>query len=243
MKRKLTVVVAGAAAALLVIGLSGTGADAAKWITGNDIKDGSLTGADVKDGRLGLKELSPSVQRKIQAAGTPGAPGKDGAKGDTGATGAAGATGETGPAGPAGSNFELTYANTFAKTTIALIGGSFASRSTQVGSFTLPAGKYLVQTDAMFNHNGSTPTAAPSLQAAIRVDDGSTWGQDAGTVFATFPGATAYQREAQGTSFRVITLTETKSVNVKAFGYNADGSDAGSGGFDALVSVVVQKVG
>lgn len=123
------------------------------------------------------------------------------------------------------------------------IGGSFANGATSIGSFELPAGKYLVQTDALFKHNGSTPTAAPSLQAALRVADGSPWGLDAGTVFATLPGATEYEREAQGTSLRVITLTETKTVTVHGFGYNADGSAAGSGGFDANVTVAVQKVG
>lgn len=264
MNTKLKLAAAASTAALLVVGFGGAGAQAAKWITGADIKNGSLTGADVKnrsltgadvkDGSLGAKKLSEGVQQRLADVknlkdgvdGKNGVDGKDGAAGETGPVGPAGETGPVGPAGPAGAdgeNFELTYANTFAPTTIENIGGSFSARATSIGSFELPAGKYLVQTDALFQHNGETPTAAPSLQAALRVADGSQWGLDAGTVFATLPGATVHNREAQGSSLRVITLTETETVTVHGFGYNADGSSAGGGGFDANVTVVVQKVG
>lgn len=252
MNNKLKMIGIGAAAAVLTVGFTGTGAQAAKWITGKDVKDSSLTGKDIKNGSLGKGDLSKWVQGRLEAAGKPGPVGATGERGETGAQGPAGADGQTGPAGPAGAdgtdgtdgaNFELTYANTFEPVTIANLGGSFATRATQVGSFELPAGKYLVQTDALFKHNGSTPNASPSLMAAVRVDDGTQWGADASTVFATFPGPTTTEREAQGTSLRVITLTETKTINVKAFGYNANQSADGSGGYNALISVVVQKVG
>lgn len=233
MKNKIKLLVGASAAALLVVGLSGTGAQAAKWITGSDVKNESLTGKDVKNGSLGKQELSPWVQGRLEKAG---------AAGKAGANGKDGVNGTNGTNGVDGKNFELTHAETFAKTTIVNIGGSFRTRATEVGEFELPAGKYLIQTDALFQHNGSTPTAAPSLQAAVRVADGSEWGVDAGTVFATFPGATDYKREAQGTTFRVIELDQAQTVTVQAFGYNADGSDAGSAGFDATISVVVQKV-
>ncbi|UUI67291.1 hypothetical protein NP095_08715 [Aeromicrobium duanguangcaii] len=254
MNKKLKVAAVASAAAMLLVGFSGGGAQAAKWITGSQVKNESLTGADIKNGSLGQKELSAGIQQRLAEVkklkalkngvdGKPGTNGADGKDGVDGKDGTDGVDGKDGTDGVDGTNFELTYANTFPQVTIANIGGSFASRATTVGSFELPAGKYLVQTDALFRHNGTTPTAAPSLQAALRVADDSAWGLDAGSIFATLPGATAYEREAQGTSLRVITLTETKTVKVSAFGYNPDGSAAGSGGFAADITVAVQKVG
>lgn len=242
MNKKLKVASVASAAALLFVGLSGAGAEAAKWVTGAQVKNESLTGADIKNGSLGQKELSKGIQQRLADVKKlkNGVDGKDGAPGADGKDGANGADGKD---GVDGKNFELTEATTFESKTIVNIGGSFNSRATVIGTFELPAGKFLVQTDALFKHNGKTPTAAPSLQAALRVADGSQWGLDAGTVFATLPGATEYEREAQGTSLRVIELDAPKTVTVYGFGYNANGSDAGSGGFDANVTVVAQKVG
>jgi hypothetical protein len=103
----------------LVLALGGT-ATAATFITGKDVRDGSLTGADIKDGSvksdsladgsINSTKLSDGVWTKLQRAdvGTSGANGADGAtgaagaKGDAGAAGADGATGATGATGDKG---------------------------------------------------------------------------------------------------------------------------------------------
>src|SRR5690606_1061826 len=131
MNTKLKLAAAASTAALLIVGFGGAGAQAAKWITGADVKNGSLTGADIKnrsltgadikDGSLSAKKLSKGVQQRLADVKTL----KDGVD---------------------GKNFELTEAKTFAPKTIDNIGGSFTARATVIGTFELPAGKFLVQT-------------------------------------------------------------------------------------------------
>lgn len=69
----------------LIVATAGT-ATAAKLITGNQIKDGTIT----------AKDLSKSLRQKISKTGKPGATGPAGATGVAGMTGPAGATGPTG---------------------------------------------------------------------------------------------------------------------------------------------------
>lgn len=102
---------------VLVLALSGT-AGAARLITGDQIKDGSITGADIKGGSVGASDINASARDALRgprgATGSPGAAGAQGpvgpigasgpagAKGDQGARGLAGPKGDTGAAGPAG---------------------------------------------------------------------------------------------------------------------------------------------
>lgn len=71
-----------ASTAALVVALGGTSYAAAGLITGQDIKNGTVTTADVKNHNLKLKDFSSGAR--------------------SGLTGATGATGATGPAGPQG---------------------------------------------------------------------------------------------------------------------------------------------
>lgn len=105
---------------------------AARLITGEQIKDGSVTGADVKPGSLRARHFKGSVQGRkgdvgptgpagatgatgargdagplgprgeVGPAGAPGVPGPTGSTGSTGQPGAKGDTGATGAAGPKG---------------------------------------------------------------------------------------------------------------------------------------------
>lgn len=96
-----------AATAVAVVALSPVGANAAKLITGKDIKDGSISAADLsnavnkaldkraQDGKDG--ETGPAGP-----AGAKGATGDDGARGPQGLAGATGAPGAQGPVGPNG---------------------------------------------------------------------------------------------------------------------------------------------
>lgn len=242
MNTKMKLAAAASAATLLVVGFGAAGADAAKWITGKDIKNNSitgadiknnsLTGADIKNGSINAKQLSTSLQKQLDQRA------KDGARGPAG---------PQGPKGEDGASAELAFADTFERTTIQKIGGSFKANATEISEFTLAPGTYLIQMDAIFYYNKSTPmTSAPQLQAALRIEDEAKpeeWGVDAGTVFATFPGVTTHEREAQGSSFRVIELDQESTVTLYGFGYNPSGSGAGAGQFDVMTTVVAQKIG
>ena len=101
-----------AVAVVLCLLAAGT-ATAAKFITGADVRDGSLSGADVRDqsltgadigpGSISRDELSPGVWAKVQDAdGKPGPKGERGAKGAEGDRGQRGAPGPAGPQGTPG---------------------------------------------------------------------------------------------------------------------------------------------
>lgn len=106
-------IAAVAVGALVIVGLGGAGAVAAKQITGKQIKDGSITAKDVRNGSLGgsefkdnsigLRVISDAAQRALTGArGEAGPVGPQGPQGDAGETGATGTRGETGPQGPKG---------------------------------------------------------------------------------------------------------------------------------------------
>ena len=113
----------------LVLAAGGIGVGAGAWITGDDIRDGSITGEDIRDGSIGTRELAlgavtknrmaPGARLALRKAGTPG---PAGAQGPAGTTGAAGAQGERGSGGSGGS------------------GGGFAETFTQAGPITVLSG-------------------------------------------------------------------------------------------------------
>jgi Collagen triple helix repeat (20 copies) len=111
-----TTLIACVVTALLIGGGTAT---AAKLITSQDVRNGSLTGADIRNGSIAFKDLARGTRTRINGngqtpLGSPGAPGAPGAKGDKGDPGTAGAVGldgedgedgtqgPTGPMGPQG---------------------------------------------------------------------------------------------------------------------------------------------
>ena len=100
--------VAAAAAAGLLIGIPSAGAAVHHFVTGKDVKNGSLTAADVKNGSLHAVDFDKKVQAALKARAQLGLPGASGAAGAQGATGVMGATwsagrqGRSGPPGPPG---------------------------------------------------------------------------------------------------------------------------------------------
>lgn len=107
-------------AALALALAAGLPAQAAKLLTGKDVRDNSLTGRDVRDGSIAAKDLARSARTRrgatgprgpagpagpaglAGASGPKGDPGPTGPSGQPGAKGDPGATGATGPAGVAG---------------------------------------------------------------------------------------------------------------------------------------------
>lgn len=125
--------------------------------------------------------------------------------------------------------------------TITNIGGSFATLHTDLGSFKLRAGTYLISGDGFF-HSDTATSGLTRLQLAIRGDDGSTFGQDYGTCFTGLASATA-NREASCTTVRTVTLSAPQTINVQAFGYADDTGSADSGKFVVTPNVSVIKIG
>ena len=87
----------------------GGSAYAAVTVTGQNIKDGTITGKDVKNRSLGKSKLSATALSSLTGergpAGPEGPQGPQGLRGPAGPAGPVGQTGpkgETGPAGPAG---------------------------------------------------------------------------------------------------------------------------------------------
>src|SRR4051812_29750524 len=74
----------------LIVALSAAGgATAASFVTGKQVRNGTLTGADVKNRSIKRRDLAKGLLRS--AGGSPGAAGPQGPKGDTGEKGRDGA--------------------------------------------------------------------------------------------------------------------------------------------------------
>lgn len=223
--RKITTAVATLGAATLIATLGATGsAVAGHLINSHDIKNNSILSRDIHDGTIKTRDLSAGVQAGLQ--GPKGDTGATGAKGDKGDTGDQGATGATGPQGVPGAG--LTDQVSTDPITIANIGGSFSSRATSVGTLELPkAGTYEINAYGFFDTvaANSTRTDGTHLELVVRDADGN----DFGTCFTgAFPQG---DREATCQSTRVIEVQGPTTLSVKAFGYNDDQSDTGSGSF------------
>lgn len=235
----------GAGATILAV-VGSTGAVAAGLVTSKDIKNDSVRSADIKDGNLRMKDLRPGVVSQIKAGGAVGPEGPAGAEGPEGPQGPVGPIGPEGPQGEPGDPASdvlgsSVVAESFPQTTVTDIGGSFATRATQVGSFELQPGTYLVSTDGFFITTEAT-SAQTRMQVAVRGVDGSTWGSDLGTCFTGTISALA-NREATCNTTRTVVVEAPTTVNVKAFGYADDQGSADSGKVDVLMNVSAVKIG
>ena len=92
----------------LFVALGGS-AYAAVTVTGQNIKDGTITGKDVKSRSIGTGKLSATAVSSLTGERGPAGPqgpqgsqGQPGAQGPTGPIGLTGPKGDTGPGGPAG---------------------------------------------------------------------------------------------------------------------------------------------
>ena len=83
-----------ATCALVALGVGATSATASSLITS----------ANIKDGTIHMRDLAPTLQKKITRAGKPGPQGANGANGATGLNGDSGAKGQDGTNGVNGAN-------------------------------------------------------------------------------------------------------------------------------------------
>jgi hypothetical protein len=129
----------------------------------------------------------------------------------------------------------------FAAKPIVQIGGSFKAGKTQLGTFTLPAGTWMINTSAFFARTAAG-VAGTRPQLALRVGATTTaFGEDYGTILGA-EISPAKDRELTGATVKVVTVTATTTVGVYAFGYNDDAGSAGSGDITAAASVVAVRV-
>lgn len=130
----------------------------------------------------------------------------------------------------------------FAPKPIAKIGGSFKTNKTSLGSFTLTPGTWLLNSTAFFARTTKgVPGTRPELALRVGASD-TTFGDDYGTILGTEISPSA-DRELSGSTVKVVTVKAKTTVEVFAFGYNDDGSAAGSGEINAAASVAAVQVG
>lgn len=125
------------------------------------------------------------------------------------------------------------FENGKAPKTIANIGGTFSTRHTQVGTFTLPKGTWLVNLSAKFNRTTAAAAGAPEVQPMLQIV-----GADQYVTIGGNDISPALDADLFGSAVGLITVTADTTFTVNAFGYAADRSDAGSGQITVVANVV-----
>lgn len=121
---------------------------------------------------------------------------------------------------------------------IAKIGGPFATNATKLGSFKLPAGTWNLFFKERFDRI-TTGAAGTRMQLAIREGtSGEDFGTDMGTEISPTKG-----RELVQSGVSIVTVDGDTTLDVYGFGYNDDGSAAGSGEITGKAQVWAELVG
>lgn len=204
-------------------GIKGEKGDDGKRGPKGDTGPAGESGAAGAEGVRGL----PGADGATGATGPAGPQGIPGAPGAPGAPGTPGAQGPQGPAGDPASDVAGTVAGylTTDPALITLIGGTFSTRATQIGSLTLAAGEYVITGNAFFGSQAAV-SGKTRLQLALR----TAAGDDLGTCF-TGATSTLANREITCSTTRVVELASETVVKVYAFGYADDQGSADSGKF------------
>lgn len=185
-------------------------------------------------GIVAENNLAPAVRTKLNAVGT----GEQGPKGDTGPAGPQGEPGVQGPAGDPATDVKggVGVTKDIERQTIANIGGSFATRATNLGTFELPAGTWMVTTSATFYRTVSGAEGTrPQLALRYNGLAGS-----AGTILGQEISETANRELMQSITWRV-TIAEPTTVTAYGFGYNDNTSDAGGGQIDVDAQITAVR--
>lgn len=209
-------------------------------ITGAHLKDNTVSNLDIANGTLVEADLGVVLKYKLNQKALPGKQGPQGVqglKGDKGdpATDVLGALGGK---------------VAFDSTVITKIGGPFNDNKTTLGTFTLPAGKYNLGTQAKFDRKNANdpayiaPTTVTYPQLAVRFNESAenVWGEDAGTIMGVGISPTGYV-ELTGSSVALVELAETTTFTVYAFGYNENRSGESAGQITAAAKIQAIKVG
>ena len=143
--------------------------------------------------------------------------------------------------------FNVSATQSTGTATVADVGGTFGKftdtvRATELDEFTLDPGRYILTADGFFSTLTADPTRDVRMQLAVRVDDGTDWGQDLGTAFTGTLSPLA-DREASTSSTRLVSFDAPTTVQVYAFGYEDDQGSAASGQVSATSVVTAEQIG
>ncbi len=202
------------------------------------IINGGVWGGDIQNNTIAESKLGWDLRQKIAKNGTRGPVGPVGPAGPKGDPGAKGDPGD-----PASDAFgKAGVSKTFGPVVIANIGGSFKTKKTKVGEFTLPAGTWMLNTSAFFART-TAGVAGTRPQLALRVDASETvFGDDYGTILGA-EISPSKDRELTGSTVKVVKVTEQTTVELFGFGYNDDAGSAGGGEIAVTADVVAVRVG
>lgn len=123
--------------------------------------------------------------------------------------------------------------------TIEHIGGKFLEGKTKVCEFDLPAGVWMLNSTAFF---ARTVAGVDGTRPQLALRKGTTateFGDDYGTILGA-EISSSKGRELTGSATKVVAGGH---VDVFAFGYNDDGSSAGSGEVSVSADIVAVRVG
>lgn len=208
-------------------------------VTGWHVQDGSLYCSDLgsgmcewflstPDGTIRYNSLDAALKAKVDAPGP---------KGDAGAVG---------PQGPAASDVKgSVVTKTFDPKVIQYIGGPYfdpARGFTTIGTFTLPAGTWVVNTSVKFTRTVAGVEGVRP-QVGLRIGQGTAspnWGTDLGTVGGEDISKVA-NKDLWGQAVQSITLTEETTVGVYGHGFTDTTGIEGSDEISAAVQVFATR--
>ncbi|MFI6681855.1 collagen-like protein [Kribbella sp. NPDC050470] len=249
----------------VAVTLAGSGAVAATSLPINSvgsaqIQNEGVWGGDIHRNTIGEDRLGWVVRDKINKVGQQGPKGdtgEQGPKGDPGVAGeqgiqgVPGPQGETGPKGDPGDpatdvNGASTLKAIYNNVTVENVGGSWVTRKTTLGSFTLPAGTWVINTSAQFQRTAADETdpqyqTRPQLAVRAFATEANPFGSNFGTVMNTiapFVGADMF-----GSDSRRVQLTEQTTFTVSAFGYQDNRGSDDSGKIKVVNATVFVQQG
>lgn len=116
---------------------------------------------------------------------------------------------------------------------IANIGGTFSTRHTTVGTFTLPKGTWLVNLSAKFNRKTAAAADDPAVQPMLQIVGAGNYVTIMGNSISP-----SLDADLTGSAVGLITVNADTEFTVNAFGYNSARGSQGSGEITVLAGVV-----
>jgi hypothetical protein len=202
-------------ATVAVLGFTGT-ADAASTalntpsdntVTSAKIVNGGVWGTDIHGNTIGEDKLGQVVRQKLNKAATPDVK---------------------------GTSSTLYQTPLASPVTIDNIGGTFSTRHTSLGQFTLPQGTWMVYLTAKFNRKTASPAGDPEVQPMLQISSG-------GAHYVTIMGnsiSPGLDADLTGLAVGRITVGGDMVFDVNAFGYNSVRGAQGSGEITVTANVV-----
>jgi hypothetical protein len=130
-----------------------------------------------------------------------------------------------------------------ASTPLAAIGGPIRANGTNLGTLTLPAGKYLINANAMFTRT-TAEAAGPDTFPEITIWQGTTWAADFSNTDGTWLGGMMSRDihiDDTASGSVVVTIPSGgDTLHVVGFAYNEDRSSTGAVHVDSASVTAIQ---